>query len=104
MKSWSQRELALAVLVVFAAPAIPYVTSLGEAGTAPLQQCDAADPVPLRLDLGPGDRDAVFSVGPERPAGLALDFGPDYLPGVALPFEQKSGHRRPSGGGLHRFL
>ncbi len=26
MKSWSQRELALAVLVVFAAPAIPYVT------------------------------------------------------------------------------
>ena len=27
MKSWSQRELALAVLVVFAAPAIPYVTS-----------------------------------------------------------------------------
>ena len=27
MKSWSHRELALAVLVVFAAPAIPYVNS-----------------------------------------------------------------------------
>ena len=43
MKSWSQRELALAVLVVFAAPAIPYVTSrlLGDLsslflGTVPL--------------------------------------------------------------------
>ena len=43
MKSWSQRGLALAVLVVFAAPAIPYVTSrlLGDLsslflGTVPL--------------------------------------------------------------------
>ena len=26
MKSWSKRELALAVLVIFAAPAVPYVT------------------------------------------------------------------------------
>lgn len=26
MKSWSQRELALGVLVIFAAPAVPYVT------------------------------------------------------------------------------
>ena len=26
MRSWSKRELALAVLVVFAAPAVPYVT------------------------------------------------------------------------------
>ena len=61
MKSWSQRELALAVLVVFAAPAIPYVTSrlLGDLsslflGTVPLIG------TLLSLYLCPGDGGPFF--------------------------------------------
>ena len=74
MKSWSQRELALAVLVVFAAPAIPYVTSrlLGDLsspflGTVPLIGTLLSS-VPLRLYLWPGDGGRFFS-GPGEAAG-----------------------------------
>lgn len=106
MKSWSKRELALAVLVVLAAIFVPYAAV---PLLARLEQLLSSSATPLILFLYAWISALVtgmpvFSVGPERPAGLALDFGPDYLPGVALPFEQKSGHRRPSGGGLHRFL
>ena len=87
MKSWSQRELALAVLVVFAAPAIPYVTSrlLGDLsslflGTVPLIG------TLLSLFLCPGDGGAVFSLGPERPPDLALGLGSGGLPGSIPSF------------------
>lgn len=95
MKSWSQRELALAVLVVFAAPAIPYVTFrlLGDLsslflGTVPLigtllslflYACISA------LVTG----GAVFSLGPERPPDLALGLGSGGLPGSIPSFVYK---------------
>ena len=77
MKSWSQRELALAVLVVLAAIFVPYaaVPLLARLEQLPLQQCDAADPVPLRLDLGLGEGGAVFWGGAGR-AGGAPPFFP----------------------------
>ncbi|MFR1616844.1 MAG: hypothetical protein ACLSUM_05640 [Dysosmobacter welbionis] len=69
MKSWSQRELALAVLVVFGGDLVPRAFVLCEGWAAHFQRCDAADPVPLRLISALGDRDAVFASG--KPAGLA---------------------------------
>ena len=71
MKSWSQRELALGVLVIFAAPAVPYVTFrlLGDLmslffGTVPListllslflYACISALVTGGRFSCGPGE-------------------------------------------------
>ena len=109
MKSWSQRELALGVLVIFAAPAVPYVTFrlLGDLmslffGTVPListllslflYACISA------LVTGV----PFFPVGPEGAASLALDPGAGGLPGAAPPFGSELEHHLPSGGGGHRL-
>lgn len=86
MKSWSQRELALAVLVVFAAPAIPYVTSrlLGDLsslflGTVPLigtllslflYACISALVTGGRFFSGPGEAADLAGSWLWRSAGL----------------------------------
>ena len=85
MKSWSQRELALAVLVVFAAPAIPYVTFrlLGDLsslflGTVPL--------IGTLLSLFLYACISALVTGPERPPDLALGLGSGGLPGSIPSF------------------
>ena len=102
MKSWSKRELALAVLVVLAAIFVPYAAV---PLLARLEQLLSSSATPLILFLYAWISALVtgmpFFLWARKGRRV---FGPDYLPGVALPFEQKSGHRRPSGGGLHRFL
>ena len=106
MKSWSKRELALAVLVIFAAPAAPYIIFRlwGDLmslffGTVPListllslflYACISA------LVTGV----PFFPVGPEGAASLALDPGAGGLPGAVRPL----GHEFESDGRHHRLL
>ena len=102
MKSWSKRELALAVLVIFAAVIAPYVVtrSLGRLlpGSATLFLLFLYAWVAALVTGVP-----FFPVGPEGAASLALDPGAGGLPGAAPPFGSELEHHLPSGGGGHRL-
>ena len=109
MKSWSIRELALAVLVIFAAPAAPYIIFrlLGDFPSFSLRSLPIIGTIPSLL-LYAGISALVtgvpfFPVGPEGAASLALDPGAGGLPGAAPPFGSELEHHLPSGGGGHRL-
>ena len=101
MKSWSKRELALAVLVILAAAITPL------AGCRPIAGGALPGSATLLLLFlyawvcGPGDGDTVLPLGPGqawrvRPWILVLTI----CLGLLFLLIRNREHRRPSGGGI----